>query len=267
MIKRRFKRMGVLVLSISLMTMGLAACSGPEGGSDTKSGEVDRITVSAAASLTEALSEIGGEFEQETGNKVNFNFGSSGALQKQIEEGAPVDVFLSAGQPQMDALEEANLLKDGTRSDILENSLVLIASSDYADEISGLEDLLGIDEKIAIAETETSPAGQYSKESLENLGLWTELQGKFVYGKDVKTVVSYVEKGEASAGFVFSSDVTDLKSAKLIERISPSTHSEIVYPIAIIESSSKAEVAQEFIDYLGESRSSEIFKDNGFKTR
>lgn len=226
--------------------------------------EASDITVCAAASLREALNEIGPDFEKNGGIKLTFNFGASGALQKQIEEGAPADLFISAGKKQMDALEEKALIHKETRKDLLGNRLVLIIPKEYRDKIKTVSDLEAKAERISIGQPETVPAGQYAKESLTYMGLWDKLSAKIVYAKDVKQVVAYVEAGEAAAGIVYSSDATGLKSSIIVQTIDESSHKPIVYPAAIVAASEEKEAAKAFLEYLQTEEAQQVFEKYGF---
>lgn len=269
--KSIFKSFG-LILALMLALGSLFGCSKSEKIKSSEKTETTKeevkasveLNISAAASLTEALNEIKPMYESETGNKLTFNFGASGALQKQIEEGAPSDVFISAGKKQVDALKTAGLLQDDSIKDLLGNKLVLIVSKDYKDKITKIEDLANTDGKIAIGEVETVPVGQYSKESLENLNIWSTIQDKLVFAKDVKSVLAYVESGEAAAGIVYKSDAYGIKDAAVAQEIDSATHKEIVYPEAIIKASKNAEAAKEFMEFLSQDSSKAIFEKYGF---
>ncbi|MBS4162258.1 molybdate ABC transporter substrate-binding protein, partial [Klebsiella pneumoniae] len=138
---------------------------------------------------------------------VKFNFGSSGALQQQIEQGAPADLFFSAAEDKFDRLVEKGLISKIDSVKLLENTLVLIVPKGKAQQVSGFEDLTksGV-EKLAIGTPESVPAGKYAKETLTNLHLWSKVQSKIVYGKDVRQVLSYIETGNADAGVVYRTD-------------------------------------------------------------
>lgn len=266
---KKIKTRGLgLMTAVILSIGGLVGCSGSEEAEDaTKTKEPVEITVSAAASLTEAMGEIEKLYEEESGVELNMNYGSSGALQKQIEEGAPTDLFISAGKKQMDALDKAGLVKSDSVKNLLGNKLVLIVSEEYADKIKSVDDLANTDGKIAVGEVETVPVGQYSKESLENLNAWGLLQDKLVFAKDVKAVLSYVESGEAVAGIVYKSDAVGLKSAKIAQEIDSSTHKEIVYPEAIIESTESEDTVKEFMEFLSNEDSKQVFEKYGFEVK
>lgn len=224
------------------------------------------ITVSAAASLRESFTEIADNFEKEYGTKVNLNFGSSGALQKQIEEGAPSDYFVSAGQKQMKALEEASLVDSDSVKDFLGNRLVLAVPKD-SDEIKTVSDLEGTDGKIAIAEIESVPVGQYTKEALDNLNIWDKIEDKIVFAKDVKATTAYIEQGEAVAGFIYKSDAIAAPGVEIAEEIDESTHKPITYPEGIVTASEKKDTVKEFSEFLKTDESKAILEKYGFEVK
>lgn len=242
----------------------IMVCAFSISGCSRQAQEASSITVCAAASLREALNEIGPDFEKDNGIKLTFNFGASGALQKQIEEGAPADLFISAGKKQMDALEEKTLVDKETRKDLLGNSLVLIISNEYKGKIKTASDLESKAERISIGEPESVPAGSYAKDSLVNTGLWDKLTGKIVYAKDVKQVVAYVEAGEAAAGIVYNSDAAVLKNSSIVQVFDESSHKPIVYPAAIVAASKEKEAAKLFLDYLQSESAGQVFEKYGF---
>ncbi len=243
--------------------------SGAEDSKDKKEEEkkdlAPELTVSAAASLRESFTEIAANFEKEYGTKVELNFGSSGALQKQIEEGAPSDYFVSAGKKQMAALEEQNLVDADTVKDLLGNELVFAVPK--GGEKIKIADLPNVDGQIAIAETESVPVGQYTKQSLENLGIWDQIQDKIVYAKDVKATTAYIEQGEVVGGFIYKSDAVAAQNAEVSETVAEDTHDPIVYPEGIISSSEKKETAEVFSEFLKTPESKAIFEKYGFQVK
>ncbi len=243
----------ILVFTLSLFGCAQQAAQAPK-----------ELTICAAASLNEALTEIQPLFEKEKNIKLTYNFGSSGTLQKQIEEGAPADLFISAGKKQMDALEGKDLIVKESRKNLLGNKLVMIVPMEYKDQIKSANDLTTLDQKLSIGETETVPAGQYAKSTLTNLNLWDQLSGKVVYGKDVKQVVAYVEAGEVAAGIVYNSDATVIKNSVIAQVFEDSTHDPIIYPAAIVTASKEQEAAKVFFDYLQSDKAKKIFEKYGF---
>lgn len=259
--KVRFRGI-LLILTILISTLCFSGCAQKTEQADTKSNK--NITICAAASLKEAFDEIKPKFEAEKGIKLTYNFGASGTLQKQIEEGAPADVFISAGKKQMDALEGKKLVDKESRKNLLNNKLVLIVPNEQKDKIKTVSDLVGKDVKISIGQPESVPAGQYAKDSLTYLKLWDNLSNKVVYAKDVKQVVAYVEKGEVAAGFVYNSDATVLKNSSIVQVIDEKSHKPIAYPEAIVSASKDKESAKAFLEYLNTDTAKQIFKKYGF---
>jgi len=226
----------------------------------------DAITVSAAASLTEAFTDMESQFETENpGADVNLNFAGSGNLRKQIEGGAPVDVFASADQKNMDMLANETFIDNSTRKDFAENSLVLIVPANSDLNITGIKDLTASDvEKISIGNPETAPVGKYATQALTEAGLWDQLKDKTILAEDVKQVLTYVGRGEVDAGFVY---MTDAKTAnpgtiKIVATVPVNT--SISYPIALVSASDNKEEAQEFVDFVNGEEGQEILEKYGF---
>lgn len=218
------------------------------------------LTVSAAASLQGAFQEIA----QARGLKVNFNFAGSGALQKQIEQGAPADVFASAGTVQMDALQGKSLIDVLSRRDFAANELLLIAPTN-----SALTDPATLTQpaykRIAVGNPKTVPAGFYAQQSLQALHLWDKLQPKIVPGTDVRQVLDYVVRGEADAGFVYKSDVIGSETKlKVAATLPASSHDPILYPIAIVSASSHREEARKFLETVTGEEGQKILQKHGF---
>ncbi|WP_292463731.1 molybdate ABC transporter substrate-binding protein [Methanolobus sp.] len=224
------------------------------------------LTVSAAASLTEAFTAMEEEFETENPDiDVVFNFAASGTLRSQIESGAPIDVFASAAQDQMDMLASRGFIYNDTREDFVENSLVLIVPKDNEFGITGMESLQRPEVKnIAIGNPETVPAGKYAKESMTNAGIWNSVSGKMLMGENVKQVLVYVERGEVDAGFVFGTDASPAKSGTIEVVTSVPVSTPITYPIAVVSSTSHREESQLFIDFVTGERGKSILEQYGF---
>lgn len=223
------------------------------------------LTVSAAISLKNSLDAIGPLYERtHPGMKVVFNYGGSGTLQHQIEQGAPVDIFFSAAEQQMDRLESEGLLEPGTRRNLVTNTLVLITPA-ASSAIANFQDLAKPEIKIiAMGEPATVPAGQYAREALEHLGLWNAVQKKIVYAKDVRAVLAYVETGNADAGLVYRTDAEISSRVRVAATAPEDSHDPIVYPAAILKGSKNGSAAREFLEFLGNRQSREIFAKYGF---
>ena len=230
--------------------------------SDTKGIE---LNVSAAASLKDALEKINEKYKEQTGNTITLNLAASGTLVKQIQEGAPADLFISASKKKMTELVEKGFVEEGAVSNLLANDLVMVVPKDNKAKIEKVEDREKVDGKIAVGEPETVPAGQYAKDSLTALGLWDKIQDKIVFAKDVRETLSYVEKGEVVAGFVYASDAVVSKDSKVAQVIDESTHKPIVYPIAVIKASKNMEEIKKYEEFLKSEESMKIFEEFGFK--
>ncbi len=224
------------------------------------------LTVSAAASLTDVMEEIKGFYEEKTVHTLVMNYGSSGALQQQIEQGAPADVFISAAQRQMDVLQEEGLILAESRVDLLENKVVLIIpvagdNKEITDFNSLTTDSLKL---LAIGEPESVPAGRYAKEVLSSLGIWKKLEEKCVLGKDVRQVLTYVETGNVDAGIVYMTDALTSEKVKIAATAPAGSHTPVTYPAAIVRGTSVLQVAEDFMAYLQSNEVAEIFERHGF---
>lgn len=253
-----------ITLFVLVFTLCLSLISCKSTNTNKSPQEKSQLTISAAASLKEAMADIQNEFNSENPNiELTFNFGSSGSLQKQIEQGAPCDLFISAGKSQMDSLENAGILLDDTRKDLVKNALVLISNKNTT--ISSIEDLKSDNIiHIAMGEPSSVPAGKYAKEVLTNLNLFDTLQSKLVYAKDVKEVLSWVASNNADAGFVYKSDTYGMDSIKIAEIIPEEYHSPINYPVAVIKGSKNQEAAKLFEDFLFSNKAKQIFEKYGY---
>jgi molybdate transport system substrate-binding protein len=223
------------------------------------------LLVSAAASLTNAFGEVGKRFEAaNSGVKVIFNFGASGALLQQIDKGAPVDVFASADQKSMDQAREKNLIVAESRKDFVSNGLVLIVPKDSKLAIKGVKDLADPKiERIATGNPETVPAGRYAQEALTKAGLWETLKAKLVFAENVRQALDYVGRGEVDAGFVFATDAASAKDKALVAAVSEG-HQPIRYPVAAVAGTKKKELSQKFIDFLLGSEGQSVLSRYGF---
>ena len=223
------------------------------------------ILVLAAASLTDVLTELANNYKTETGTTVTFSFASSGALQTQIEAGSPADIFFSAAQKQMDALQEKDLIDTDTRKDLLENKVVLISPTNSNLNIKSFTDMTNANvTKIGLGEPKSVPVGQYSEEILSNLSILDTVKQKAVYGSDVRNVLSWVRTGEVDCGIVYATDAQIANDINIIAEAPEGTHKKVIYPIAIVKSSANKEEAKKFIDYISNDKAAEAFKNYGF---
>ncbi|MBQ6975415.1 MAG: molybdate ABC transporter substrate-binding protein [Selenomonadaceae bacterium] len=227
----------------------------------------NELHISAAASLTDAMKEISAEFEKENPDiKIIFNVGSSGALQQAIENGGETDLFFSAAQKQMDALEKSNNLVEGTRKNLLENEVVLIVPTDSDKNISSFTDLTQENiNRIALGEFKGVPVGQYSEEILNTLGILDTIKSKIVFGSDVRQVLSWVETGDADCGIVYATDAAISDKVKVVAVAEKNLHKPVIYPAAIIKTSKNLDAAKKFLNFVETEPAKNIFSKFGFK--
>lgn len=233
------------------------ACSTLAGATD--------VTVSAAASLTNAFTEIGKEYEKaHPGDRVLFNFGASGALLQQIARGAPVDVFAAADLETMDRGQKQNLLVQGTRSNFASNRLVVIVPGDS--ELV-LHDLGGLSaeavRRIALGIPESVPVGRYAKAALEAAKLWEPLQPKYIYTQNVRQSLDYVMRGETDAGFVYATDA-ELVKGRARTALEVPTATPILYPIAAVKGNGQEAHARTFVRFVQSESAQKILQKYGF---
>lgn len=224
-----------------------------------------QITVSAAASLTDAFKELGPKFEaSKPGATVRFNFAASGVLLQQISQGAPVDVFASADKETMNRATEQKLIDAATRKNFASNSLVLIEPAKEGVGIKSLQDLSGAAvKKIAIGKTATVPVGRYTKEVLDAANLWTSLEPRFVQADSVRQVLDYVSRGEAEAGFVYRTDAA-VMGDKVKVVLTATGHTPVTYPVAVIADSKEKSLARDFIAFLSTDPAQQTLARYGF---
>ena len=224
------------------------------------------ITVSAAVSMKESLTQIGNAYQASGGDPLTFNFDASGKLAAQIKEGAPVDVFISADDEQMDKLAAAQKINTATRRIVVNNTLVLIASTDEKKPPKNFKDLSEQqDRKIAIGEPRTVPAGHYAMQVLKNLQLDQTLAPRLVLGESVRQVLTYVKQDEVWAGIVYATDAKQAgQTVKVIAVADPAMHDTIEYPAAVVAGSPHSVAAGKFIDYLMTDPAKAIFISHGF---
>lgn len=223
--------------------------------------------MSAAASLRDAFQEIGKQYEARYGRRVSFNFGASGALQKQIEAAAPVDVFASAGAQQMDALAAKELIDRQTRRDFARNELVVVSPQGDA---SSVNSFAGLDaaavRRIAVGNPRTVPAGQYAEQVFNKLGLAEKLRPKLILAEDVRQVLDYVARGETDAGVVYRTDAQAASGSVRIAAAAPeNSHDPIQYPIAVIRESHNAEAARAFVELVTGAEGQAVLRRHGFR--
>lgn len=263
---------GALLLAITISLISLSGCassvaqptpSAPSPAAPEIKGE---LNISAAASLTNVLKEINDLYINQHPNVTIIpNFAASGTLQKQIENGAPADVFISAAAAQMDALQTGDLLLPGSRKDLLTNKVVLIVPQKSDLSITSFADLaLDKVKKVAMGDPKFVPAGTYGQQALDLLGITSAVQPKLVLGSDVRQVLNYVETGNVDAGIVYSTDAKTSTGVKIVAAAPDSINAKVMYPVAIIKSSKNPDAAADYIKFLSGEQAMAIFEKYGF---
>ncbi len=223
------------------------------------------ITVFAAASLSDALTEIAKTYEPASGDKLRFNFGASSTLALQIREAAPADVFLSADEAKMDDLARAGLIVPETRRPLLSNVLVVVVNAEGGAAVSAPADLAKpAVARIALAEPETVPAGIYAKAYLARVGLWEKIEYKIVPTENVRACLAAVASGDADAGFVYRTDALVSRRVKIAYEVAPGEGPEISYPVAVMKAARNPEAARRFAAYLASDEARRVFIRYGF---
>jgi molybdate transport system substrate-binding protein len=227
----------------------------------------ETIVVFAAASLKNAIDDINAAFSKQAGLKVAASYAASSALARQIEHGAPADIFISADRDWMDYAEQQQLIRPDTRADLLSNRLVLVARKNRKiGEVAIGENLdlaaLAGDGRIAIADTRAVPAGKYAKQALEKLGAWPKAAPKLAMTENVRAALAFVARGEAPLGIVYETDARIQPQVKIIGRFPESSHAPIVYPMAMTMRATLS--ALSYLDFLRSNDARTIFEKHGF---
>lgn len=226
----------------------------------------EKVTVFAAASTTNMMDEVLALYNKKGGNAVG-SYGSSGALVKQIESGAPAEIFISANQNWMDKLEKSKMIENSTRKNLVTNKLVLIThkknniTADFSKKIDFASILKN--EKLVIGAPESVPAGEYAKQAFTKLGYWSSLQKSIVTAANVRDGLAFVSRGEALLGVVFATDAIADKNVKVVAEFPANTHDDISYPIAVIKENSGDEV-KKLYNFLISDEAKKIYKKYGF---
>ncbi len=281
----------VLVVLFVLLVTGIAACgsdstettaaassttvastettappSTEASNTTSTAGEVQELTASAASSLKGAFTEIGAAFDQANNAKTTFNFDASGTLQKQIEGGAPVDVFASAAPKQINNLLEKSLVDEASIKNFASNEIVLVVPADSTLGITSFEDLTKAEvEKVTYGDPAAAPHGVAAEEILNKLGLFDQVKPKVIYAANVSQALEYVARGEVDAGIIFATEAkAGGDKVKIVATSDPIWHSQIVYPIAIVSASKAKSVGQAFIDFVMSESGQSILQKFGF---
>lgn len=233
----------------------------------TSSLAADKINVFAAASLKNALDAVNASWKAETAKEAILTYAASNALAKQIEAGAPADVFLSADLTWMKYLTDRSLITQGSDVKLLGNEIVLVAKKDSKIELKiengfKLADAVG-DGKLAMANVESVPAGKYGKAALEKLGAWASVEGKVAQSENVRAALKLVDLGEAPLGVVYATDAKADAAVRVVATFPADSHAPIIYPAGIVAASKNADAA-EFLKYLQSDKAKAIFEAQGF---
>lgn len=245
------------IAAVCLLAAPMAAARAEDG----------KVTIFAAASLKNALEDINAAWTAESGKMATASFAASSALARQIEEGAPADIFVSADLKWMDYLEKEKQIRSDTRVTLLGNQLVLVAPKDSAVTVSigkgfALGALLG-DGRLAMGNTDSVPAGVYGKEALTNLGVWSDVEGRVAQSENVRAALLLVARGEAPLGIVYATDAASDPSVRVIGTFPEDSHKPIVYPAAVTTSSASSDAAA-YLAFLGSDKARALFEKHGF---
>lgn len=261
----------LVAFSIVLLVLFISGCSSSVNeppkteGSQVDQAKPTELLISTAPSLKGSLEEIKGLYSEKNAQvKLVYNYGPSGSLQNQIEQGAAADIFISQGVAQMDALEQKGLIKQDSRVNLLGDELVLIVNKSNT-SINSFEDLTKSEvKKIGIGEAGSVPAAKTTKETLETLNLWDALQPKFVIGKDLMQIMTYVETDNTEAGFVWDTIAIISDKVKIVAVAPANSHKPVVLPAAVVATSKNSDQASKFMEYLQSDEAMKIFEKNGF---
>jgi molybdate transport system substrate-binding protein len=251
-----FNRLAVIAGLAALMMALVAPASAAE-----------KVVVFAAASLKNALDAVNAAWQTDAGKTVTISYAASSALAKQIEEGAPADVFISADLDWMKYLSDKKLTKPDTELKLLGNRIVLIAPKESAVETTiapnfPLAELLG-DGRLAMGDVKAVPAGKYGKAALETLGVWTSVEAKVAQAENVRAALKFVALGETPLGIVYQTDAAAEPGVRIVDTFPEDTHAPIVYPVALTASSHNPDAA-EFVKYLQSTKAKDLFETQGF---
>ncbi len=253
MTMRNLKRLFLIILAAGVCMLSRHPAAAAE------------ITVFAAASLTDSLKEIAANYEKTSGDEITFNFGASSTLARQIDAGAPADIFFSADEAQMDGLEKKGAIDPATRKSRLGNALVVVVAADSMLQINSASDLTNATVKqIALADPKAVPAGVYAKAWLTQQQLWPAIEPKVVPTENVRAALAAVESGNVEAGVVYKTDAGISKKVKVAYEVPAKDAPDISYPMALVNDSKQPDAAKNFLNYLDSKEAGDIFKKFGF---
>jgi molybdate transport system substrate-binding protein len=267
----------VKLLLISLLFVISLSCSNQSNKNDhvnkiessSKNSKKAEITISAAVSLKDVLSELQSTFEKKHPTiKITFNFGASGSLQQQIIHGAPVDLFFSAAEDKFDTLVNRGIISKQDRINVVGNNLVLVVPSNTNTVVQNFNDLTNKEvKKVSIGTPEFVPAGKYAKEVFENMEIWDSVKTKIVYAKDVRQVLSYVETKNVTAGVVYKTDALNSDKIRIVMPADTKTYTPINYPLGIIKNTSHPKEAKELFEFLTSEHAHKVYIKYGFSSK
>ncbi|SEB08947.1 molybdate transport system substrate-binding protein [Thalassobacillus cyri] len=246
--------------NIIAVILGLLVLTGCQG--DNQMGKPE-LRIAAASSLTGVMKQIETDFESQTDIQLTMNFGSSGTLAQQIEQGAPSDIYISASEYWMKEASDNGMMDEKSIASVMANRLVL-AVNDSSDIVLKKLTTDAVSQ-IAIGDPKSVPAGMYAKQALESLGLWKDIQGKLVYGKNAQQVAAYVESGNVDTGFVYQSDMIKSNKLRAADEVNKDHHTAIIYPAGIVKESKQKEAAEEFLQYIHSEEAKQTIKEFGFE--
>lgn len=227
----------------------------------------EKVVVFAAASMKNALDAINAEWSRESGNVTTVSYAASSALAKQIEQGAPADIFISADLAWMDYVADKKLIEAASRSDLLGNRIVLVAPADKAKPVDIKQgfDLVGLvgDGRLAMGAVDSVPAGKYGKAALEKLGVWSSVEKKVAGAESVRAALLLVSRGEAPYGIVYQTDAAADPGVTIVGTFPEDSHPPIIYPVAIL-SEAKSPAAKSYLDFLKSAKATPFFEKQGF---
>jgi len=256
--RHRFINLAAVVLSAAWLGIGTLP---------VPADAAEKVTVFAAASMKNALDNVDAAWTKQTGKEVVVSYAASSALAKQLESGAPADVFISADTDWMDYVAKKNLIKADTRVNLLGNQIVLVAAKDKAEPVDIKEglDLAGLlgDGRLAMGQVDSVPAGKYGKAALEKLGIWSSVETKVAGAESVRAALALVSRGEAPYGIVYQTDAASDPGVAIVGTFPENSHPPIIYPIAITADSKNPDTAAYF-DFLKSAKAVPLFEHEGF---
>jgi molybdate transport system substrate-binding protein len=247
-----------MVTKCLVAALGLAAVAGCRDAAEKT------LAVSAAASTREPLEQLAKEFHKKTGTVVNVNFGPSSTLAKQIEEGGPATVFLSADEGWADHLERAGLVEQ--RRDLLGNRLVVVVRAESSLKLARLQDVAAISITHLALAGPGVPAGGYARQALKKAGVWDQVRERVVSGNDVRGALAFVEQGEVDAGVVYRTDAAVSQRVKIVLEIPEHLHAPIRYPLVLVRHKANRPEARRFYDFLASEQAAAVFRGAGFQS-